>query len=337
MGAQGRGTDPAVDAPVFREPWAHSFFEAVRHLEALAPERKPVGRDADPGKEAVRFRLRPSLEFPASEISDLKPGEGGGPPEMTVEFLGLFGASGSLPRHYTSLIQDRMRARDYALRDFLDVFNHRLLSLFFRAWEKYRFYVQYPRGNDCPFTDRLFCLIGMGTPGMRGRLDIRDEVLLHYSGLFSQNPRSAVALEAILGDYFRLPVAVLQFQPREIRLNPEDMTRLGTGGNELGATTTIGASIPDVQGKFRLRFGPLKMRQFEDLLPDGTGLRPAVQLTRLFVGAEFDFDVQLVLRKEDVPPCKLGAPGAGARLGWTSWLQTAPAAQDADQAVFSIE
>jgi type VI secretion system protein ImpH len=144
-------------------------------------------------------------------------------------------------------------------------------------------------------------------------------------------------LEGILGDYFGLPVRVEQFQPRQIRLNPEDRTRLGRAAGRLGVDATVGASIHDVQGKFRLRFGPLTLRQFEDFLPDGTALRRAVQLTRLFAGPEFDFDVQLVLRRQDVPPCRLGAAGVGARLGWTSWMRTAPAEKDADDAVFAIE
>jgi type VI secretion system protein ImpH len=337
MAAEGRRTDPAVEAAVFREPWAHSFFEAVRHLEALAPQRKPVGRDADPALEVARFCARPSLEFPASEVHDLEPGTGEAPPRMTVQFLGLFGSQGTLPRHYTTLVEDRLRVRDRTLRDFLDLFNHRLISLFFRAWEKYRFYVSYPRGQDCRLTEYLFCLIGMGTAGLRGRLDVRDEVLVYYSGLLAQYPRSAVALEGILGDYFGLPVRVEQFQPRQIRLNPEDRTRLGRAAGRLGVDATVGASIHDVQGKFRLRFGPLTLRQFEDFLPDGTALRRAVQLTRLFAGPEFDFDVQLVLRRQDVPPCRLGAAGVGARLGWTGWMRTAPAEKDADDAVFAIE
>ena len=104
--------------------------------------------------------------------------------------MGLTGPSGVLPEHYTRLLIERLRAKDYTLRDFLDLFNHRVISLFYRAWEKYRFQFVYEQvklgavGDETEdfFTKCLYCLVGMGTGGLRGRQKIDDETFLYYGG-----------------------------------------------------------------------------------------------------------------------------------------------------------
>lgn len=360
---------------LFDEGFRFQFAQAVRLLERLYPERRPVGRDGDPKDEPVRFKVRPSLMFPASEIHQLTDGADGRPAQMLVEFMGLFGALGALPRHYTATILQRAnfthydkrtnetrRVRDFTLREFLDLFNHRLISLHYRAYEKYRFYVGYereeylkrvsaddrresvrrssvPAGEYDRFTQILYDLVGMGTPGLRGRMDIPDQALCYYSGLVSQNPRSAVALEALLSDYFGVTVRPTQFRGQWLKLDEADRSRVGAANTELGRTLVAGSSVYDVQGGFRLRVGPMGFKRYEAFLPDGSAFRPLAQLARLFVGIEFSFDIQPVLAAPEVPECRLGNPRerTGARLGWTSWLKTRPFTRDADNAIFPVE
>ena len=145
MATSGGRTDPPVKALLFEEGYRFRFFQAVRLLGRVYPGRQPVGRDASPTDEAVRFRSRATLEFPASDIQEISPPQDGSPAQMLVNFMGLTGPSGALPQHYTELVLERMRVKDHALRDFLDLFNHRMLSLFYRAWEKYRFLLPYER------------------------------------------------------------------------------------------------------------------------------------------------------------------------------------------------
>ncbi|RMF83908.1 MAG: type VI secretion system baseplate subunit TssG, partial [Nitrospinota bacterium] len=146
MATQGRRTDPPLEDLLFAEGYRFSFFQAVRLLEHLYPHRQPVGQDAQPSHEVVRFRTHLSLGFPASEIHEITPPtDEEQPAQMTVTFMGLTGPSGVLPRHYTEFLLERVRRKDYTLHDFLDLFNHRLLSLFYRAWEKYRFPISYER------------------------------------------------------------------------------------------------------------------------------------------------------------------------------------------------
>jgi type VI secretion system protein ImpH len=339
MASESGRPDPSLKDVLFEEPFRFDFFQAVRLLELAYPERKPVGRSTRPREEAVRFRSHVSLSFPPSAIQDLEqPREDDGPARMTAAFMGLAGPLGVLPLHYTELLIERARRHDYALRDFFDLFNHRLISLFHRAWEKYRFPVAFERaikpasGYD-PFSLHLFDFIGMGTGGLRERLELGDEPLLFYAGLLGQHPHSASALGNVLNDYFALPVAVAQFVGQWLEITEENRTRVGKANHALGFSAVAGSRIWDQQAKFKLRVGPLSFAEFNRLLPGGDRHRPFVQFTRYIAGQEFDFDIQLILKAAEVPWCRLSDPRA--RLGFSTWLKTAEFKRDADQVVFS--
>jgi type VI secretion system protein ImpH len=264
---------------------------------------------------------------------------------MTGAFMGLTGPLGALPRHYTELLLERGRRRDWTLRDFLDIFNHRMISLFYRAWAKYRLPIAYEeaawrhRESD-RFSQGLFDLIGLGTKGLRGRLGVADQGLLFYTGLLAQHPHSASALVGFLQDYFGVPVDVVQFIGQWLSLASESRSRLGPGEaqNALGVSAVAGARVWDQQAKFRLRLGPLTFAQFCHFLPTGSAFRQLVHLSRFFAGQEHDFDVQLLLQASDVPWCRLGRRGQGAvRLGWSTWLKTREFTRDATDASFAGE
>jgi type VI secretion system protein ImpH len=343
MAAESGRADPPLDRVFFEEGYRFDFFQAVRVLERLYPNRSPVGYSAAPANEATRFRAHLSLAFPPSAIHEVVPSkEQTEPDQMVVAFMGLFGSMGLLPRHYTELLIERVRHKDFALRDFLDLFNHRFVSLFYRAWEKYHFEAAYERerlrggsGYD-PFSRFIFHLIGMGTAGLQGRLKSGDEVLLYYAGLAAQQPHSASALEATFGDYFGVPVEVVQFVGSWLPLDRESRTRLGASApsNQLGMTAILGSKFWDQQAGFRIVIGPMSFRQFREFLPSEPGFQPLVELTRFFSGLALDFEVQLVLKAAEVPFCRLTGRGSGAlRLGWSSWLKTKEFTRDASDAM----
>ena len=180
MASESRRTDPSVEELLFDEGYRFEFFQAVRLLERVFAERGPVGRDVRPGEEVVRFRAHNSLTFPPSSIDDLSRSEDGGPATMVVAFMGLTGPSGVLPRHYTELVLEEERRRERGLAAFFDVFNHRMISLFYRAWQKYRVPIaheQASRPGAAPdqFTESLYAHFGMATPGLRGRQQVEDQ------------------------------------------------------------------------------------------------------------------------------------------------------------------
>ena len=333
--------DKPINQKLFDEPYRFEFFQAVRLLEKIFPERAPVGHDALPAKEVARFRSRPSISFPASEVQEIVEVQddftGDEKLEMVVNFMGMIGPIGVLPTHYTELVMDRIRYRDTALYAFLDIFSHRSISLFFRAWEKYRFPVSYERGND-RFTEYLFDFIGLGTVGQRGRMNLDDESLLAYSGLIAQKPHSASALNQILSDYFEVSVKINQFTGQWLSLDEESITRLGEANSKLGLNVVLGTRVWDDQSKFRIVFGPLKFTQFQAFLPNGTAHKPMKSIIRFMVGEELDFDVQLKLKAKEVPGTILTTRAKRRpMLGWTSFLKTKPFKNDDEQVVLQLE
>ena len=334
MATQSRTTDPPLAQQLFSEPYRFRFFQAVRLLERIYADRRPVGADADADHEVVRFRTRQTFQFPASEIHDLTsdPEQAEKPPEMLVSFMGLTGPVGVLPYQYTELLMDRARYRDTAAWSFFDIFNHRLISLFYRVWEKYHFPIAYERTTEDNFTAYLFDLIGLGTSGLRRRFSFNDQALLFYGGLIAQLPHSATAIEAIVGDYFAVPAKVRQFPGEWLKLG-DNVTSLGSQNSHLGASTIAGTKVWSDQSKFRMRLGPMSLDSFRQMLPTGEDYQPVFEIVRLLSGLEFEFDIQLVLKREDVPATILGGGAAGSRLGWTSWLKVSEFENDPDNVV----
>jgi type VI secretion system protein ImpH len=338
MATPGGGTDPPVEQTLSEEPYRFDFFQAVRLLQRLRARGVPVGREGPPSREAARFLAKQSLGFPASAIDRIdRPGGPDAPAAVTVSFFGLTGPSGVLPYTYTELLLERRRVGDHTLASFLDLLNHRLISLFYRAWEKHHPLVPFERGDADRFAQHLFALIGLGARPFRGRHEFPDGAALSYASFFARRHRPAVVLEGLLQDYFGLAVRVLQFSGRWLNLEPGDRSTIGAAGahNALGVSFVLGTRVWDEQGAFRLRIGPLSFEEFQRFLPDGPAFRTLAQMTRLFVDAEFDFDVQLVLKAEDVPACRLSSqPGGGARLGRFAWLTSRTPDRDAEEAVF---
>jgi type VI secretion system protein ImpH len=323
------------------EPYRFEFFQAVRLLEKVFPERRPVGREALPHEEIVRFRSRMGLEFPASEIHEFKESVDEYTEqqklELFVNFMGMVGVSGVMPMHYTELIMERVRYRDTAMWAFLDIFTHRTVSMFFRAWEKYRFPVSYERGED-DFTAYLFDFAGLGTKGLRGQMELADESLLPYSGLIAQKPHSAVALGNILSDYFRVKAKIIQFFGQWLDLDKASISKLGQANSSLGTTAIIGSRVWEQQSKFRIVLGALKFNEFQAFLPSGTAYQSLIAIVRFMHGTEFDFDVQLVLQAKQVPSTILTTRAKRRpMLGWTSFLKSKPFKADADQVILQME
>jgi type VI secretion system protein ImpH len=330
---------PALEERLRTEPYLFEFFQAVRLLERFLPEKVEVGKFAPPSAEVVRFQANSTLAFPASEIQALTwPAKG--PVQMKVNFMGLTGPEGVLPLNYTVFLAERARAGDSSAADFFDIFNHRITSLFFQAWEKYRFWIAYERGDRDQFSHHLLDLIGLGTPGLQARQAVLDDTLLFYSGLLAQHPRSAVALEQILSDYFDVPVEVEQFAGGWYGVDTSDQCSFegrNSYSEQLGIGAVVGNEVWDQTARVRLKIGPLSLAQYEEFLPTGSAFEPLRILTRFFSNDEFDFEVQLVLNRDEVPRCELGAEAESApRLGWTTWGRTKEMTRDVADTVLHL-
>lgn len=349
MVATSRKQDHSLATTLTEEPYQFSFFQAVRLLERLFPKSSPIGQDGDPKQETVRLKGQVSLCFPPSEIYDLElpavekaentehteENSDHSLPEMIVAFMGLAGPVGTLPACYTEELVRRARENDPGFAEFLNLFNHRLISFFYRAWEKYRFPVGFERNGQDPFTEYMYHVVGTGPKPLREETIIPDRALIYYSGLISQSPHSAVAIEAILSDYFGIQVEVEQFVGRWLNLETDDLSRLGTNANQLGFDLISGSKVWDQQSKFRLQLGPLAFKEFSSFLPTGEAYQPLLEFTKFLAGMEFDFDVQLILQAPEVPDFVLDSRSDNIRLGWTTWLKSKDFEHDDRQVILS--
>ena len=345
MASESRTIDPdlavsAVGAKLRREPFCFDFFQAVRLLERLYAESAPVGKYSRPADEVAHFGAHASLAFPASQIQAIEWPEQG-PPQMTVNFMGLTGPEGVLPNPYTALMIERLRASDTSPRDFFDIFNHRIISLFYRAWRKYRFDVAYEQGERNRFYRQLLSLVGLGTDGLQNRQAIPDDALVYYSGLLAQRPRCAENLRQILMDYFEVPVEIEQFAGGWYDLDPDTQCCFSEGtsdAEQLGAGAVVGDAVWNQQSAVRIILGPLTLERYSDFLPEAPCWEPLLAWVRFFSNEEFDFEVKLILKREQVPACELGADGlAGPRLGWVSWMKSAPLRRDPADTVLPLQ
>jgi len=265
-----------------------------------------------------------------------------GQPRMSVNFMGLSAAVGVLPHAYTEFLMERARAKDRGPSEFFDIFNHRIISLFYRGWQKYRFYIAYERtgAGDDLISARLQDLIGLGTESLARRMNIEDEACLYYTGLLSQRRPTAQGLKQLLEDYFDVPVHLEQFTGTWRRLPPGNRTFLRDTGafcERLGMGTIVGDEAWDQHGTVTISMGPMGFDRYQEFLP---GARASVELhdwLRLYTNREFDFVIRLILERDEVPRMKLGEDGTEApRLGLVSWIRNQPLNRDPDEATYRL-
>ena len=309
---------------------AMDFFQALRLLENAHPDKPRIGASLRPRDDAVRFGRDPSLGFEPGAVAGFTPATGEAKARLAVNFVGMFGANGPLPLHLTEYARDRARNHgDHTLVAFLDVFHHRMVSLFYRARAAADPAVSLDRPDSDRFADYVGSLFGIGAPAMHGRDEIGDFAKLHFAGLMANQRRPAAGLVTILRAYFKLPVELEQFVGHWMRIPLDGQTRIGMEdrGNRLGTSAVLGKKVWDCQHKFRLVIGPLDYDDYERMLPGGASMTRLVDWVKNYAGTVLDWDVRLVLKRPEVPPLKLGSQ----KLGWTTYLASGPAARDARQ------
>jgi type VI secretion system protein ImpH len=314
-----------------RSPHQFDFFQAMRRLEAAhrdSPDDPRFGAGLRPADEPLRLGQDPSLSFPASSLAAMA-ASAEGPPRLLVNFFGLLGPNGPLPLHLTEYTRDRQRnADDPTMARFLDLFHHRMLMFFYRAWAS----GQPTVNRDLPASDRfelyVGALVALGLSSLRQRDAFPDLAKLHYAGRLAPHHRNGEGLAAMAGDFFGVPARVQSFMGEWIDLPADRRWRLGadTGVGRLGLSSMLGARTWTRQQKFRLVLGPLDRGKFQSLLPGGTSLPKLAAMVRTYVGDELHWDLRLILEEKVEEPFRLGQ----SRLSWTAWLGRAVDARRED-------
>ncbi|MEO0623013.1 MAG: type VI secretion system baseplate subunit TssG [Pseudomonadota bacterium] len=337
MAAKERDTAPNLSAleALAADPTRYHVFKALRIIEASFPNNPRLGRSIRPSQDAVRLHQEPELAFPPSTVNDFTPPdpEEGTPARLTNRFFGLWGPHGPMPLHLTEHARDRMRnSRDPTLVAFANVFHHRMTSLLYRAWAQAEPAPSYDRDDDDPFADKVAAVAGLKGDHLLKRDALPDMLKLRFSGRLSHGTRNEEGLLAMVSSFFRAPVSIESFVGSWLQLDPKEQFSMpaGTPTNRLGRSISVGERVWSRQAKFRFRIGPLSLAAYERLLPGGASLSRLAAIVRNYAGDGLDWDVDLVLRADEVPRPRLGRQG---ELGWTIWIGQRPEGVDADDLV----
>lgn len=327
MEPQNRAPNPDLIQRLSRDARLYSFFQVVQLVQGRRQDIVRVGHAGAPSGEVLRFRPSMSLAFPPSDLSAVETTvDSDGRERVLVEetFLGLYGSSSPLPSHYAEdVLHDT--SEDSLVRGFLDLFHHRVVSLFYRCWEKYRYYIQFRAQARDDFSWRLLCLCGLGTAGTAERSAVPPAWLLRYASILAQRPCSAAGLGAMISDYFdRIPTDVQCCIPREVVVPRSEQCRLGVGNSTLGRDVVVGESVLDLSGKFRVGLGPMDLETYLSFLPGGDKLKIVGDLARLGAGDLLAFEVELKLQPETLPALHLAPDSWSCNLGHTTWLGRQP-------------
>jgi type VI secretion system protein ImpH len=307
-----------------KNPEKFRFDAAVRILLAASPDTEDEDR--------LRFTAAAGLAQPAAEVISAQAPLANDRARLVTPLIGLIGPSGVMPRWYTELVAQSVRAKSRAIADFFDVLAQRLITAFAQAGAKYRLHrsadTARNAGNEEPVGAGLLALTGYGTTHLAERLAAGGpDLLRHYAGFFSARPRSTDRLQSMVSDYLGRKVEIIEFAGAWLTVPPDGQSRMPKGRvagsfNALGVNCAIGTRAWDQQARFIVRVGPLKRAEFEALLPNRQGLKELVSLIRAYVGWESDFAVNLLLAVSEIPPLQMAggnSPNA-PRLGWTCWM-----------------
>lgn len=323
---------------VLQKPRSFEFFQLLHLIERLLPQCAQIGRAGPAGDEPVRLRPSLSMSFPACDLDTMAWTEdalnGSGKLQVTTTFLGLYGTDSPLPTHFTESLMAE-HEEDERVRGFLDLFHHRVLSLLFRVWTKYRYYVTFRSDGSDPISQMVRGLLGIGTTGLSDALKVPPVRLFRYVGLLSQRPRSAAGLTGLLSDFFEgIDFDIEQCVGRWLPIQMNDCNRLGGRKCSLGQDFLLGDRIFDCSGKFRVKVGPVGFDDFQRFLPPGDAAADLAGLAQIYCADALQFDAEVTLRGAEVPDTPLGGQGLLGRLAWTSWLKSKPC--DDQSVVFSV-
>ncbi|HPC83586.1 MAG TPA: type VI secretion system baseplate subunit TssG [Thermoanaerobaculaceae bacterium] len=336
MSAGSGQATASLTARLGAEGHRFDFFQLVYLLERWLDRRAAVGGRGPFEAEGVRFRPDPSLAFSPSDVRRV---ETAGEEErrrgeswdhrVVVNFMGLYGVAAPSPVYFSELVGFEDVDPD-PLVDFLDIFNHRIISLYYRAWLRYRYPFRYEVGGGDELSGYLLSFLGLGDPTTRGNLGVAPERLLKYIGLLSLRSKPPEALQRVLSDYLEgVPAAVDELVLRWVAIAPANRNRLGVAASTLGSDLLLGTRMPDRMGRMRVVLGPLGLDRFRELLPDRALFGEVCSLVEMQTFKRFEYDLELRLRGPEVPTLSVGGPDP-ARLGWTSFLCSQPGrAEDA--------
>lgn len=297
--------------------YQQGFAPLLRYLDANAPLASRIGYSVSPKQDFARFGQTPLLHFHSSAFTKVKFDPNSSEYKLKNSYWGMLGINGPLPSHLTEYaIERNYRLKDNTFTEFLDVFNHRFISLFYRAWADAEPTVSHDRPEHDTFRKHLNAFSGeSGT--CKDTFTQSKNIHQYLAGLFSQKNRSGQALSQLLSEYLHLDVSIEEFQGKWYDLQAHEQTTLGQNNISLGVSSLIGKRTYQRNFNFAINIGPVDYPQYISLLNNKHGLDTIVELTQKAVGQEYEFSINIILKAQQTRACKLGS----AKLGINSWSQ----------------
>lgn len=327
------GADRSTRIDLMREKLAagagrYNFYQLVELLSQGKAGQIPTFASRVE-EERIHFLSSASIAFPARDVISLEQTDRS-QWQLTTSFMGLHGSQSPLPGYYLDNLAWEEAQQDNHLTDFLNLFNHRLLTLLHRVWRKYRYYICFENEGQDAFSQRMFSLVGLGSSDVRDQLQINHTKMLAYAGLLASPGRSPDVICGLIAHCFELDDVTLHgWQLRYVAIPPQQQNRLGgmqrfsgkrtVRKSLLGENFSIGARVPDRSGKFLLHINGLTRQRFLDFLPNGDSYLPLVMFMSFILRDQFAWDLRLGIAPEQVGGMTLGREQSSL-LGWTCFL-----------------
>jgi len=317
-GAQ-RKPDTALIEEVAAEGSRYDFFAAVQLLHRLRADAVPLGRLGPVRDEPLRFRHSTTLTFHSSDVESIQQDPRG--VVLTSTFLGLIGATSPLGVNFTEDVISAEQHDEPTLRAFYDLFHHRLLSLFYGAWKKYRLHAGFRLAGDDSGTKRMLCFVGVDGHGAQAESGLSRLEVLELAPLLAMRARPPRVLELALQRVFPgVSAHIEQWVLRRAPIDRSDRMQLGRQNNRLGETFTLGAHVQDRSARFRVVLGPVDYETCESLMPGGAKYPLLRRVIEQFTRGTLECEVDVLLQQEQslgycLSSQRGGVLGLNTRLG----------------------
>ena len=337
MGPGNWRTGLDIEALLKDKPERFDFYQAVKLIEQFKRRNGLLKKTGSDSGQTISFSSAVSQSFPATNIASLKfPEETSDPVEMKVNFMGLAGAHGPLPAPVTEMVIDQTRSKNHAAAAFLDIFNNRLIQLFYKSRAQYSGSLGSTPADQHSVGEAILSIAGLAGSPSHNRV-ISDKELMRFAGLLAKRPLSKVALEKIISGLFNVQVKVKEFVGRWLSIDASHQTCIGRKGlnNELGQTTVLGTRSWDQGGAIEIQLGPLSSDEFCSFLADGDRHKPIQELVQLCVDPGLTVRLRLKAESDSRSPATLGST-SNCRLGWSSWLIMGGQSREDSQVTLSL-
>ncbi|UNK24757.1 type VI secretion system baseplate subunit TssG [Yersinia intermedia] len=319
------------------KPEHHGLFHLLRYIDARSGQPYLLGRAPLPRYEILRLGQKPQLFFIPTTLAEISPRSDTQLYEVSIFNFGLFGPDGPLPLHLTEFVHERIQHyQDDTFLAFTNLFHHRLITLFYRAWADTQPTVSLDRPDNTRFDNYFSNLIGTGQPALQERDSINVHAKYFMAGHLIRHSRDPEGLGKILRHYFKVPVHIVENVPHWLSVEKCERARLQAGRNtaRLGESAFLGVAVRDIQHKFRIELGPMSQQDYDHFLPGSAYCEKLRDWVRQYIGIEFVWELRLILAKEALQGTQVGGT---QRLGLSSWLNHAQPKHDVSDLTYSPE